>query len=434
MAQQNPTDKRKGPLSHGIDVINNAGDVRKAIQLARVATGLFNPWVLGVGAVLVFVVFFSVLTGGGTGSALDLGGGGSGGTTGNGGSAAGGTVGTEYGWPTTGRLTQGPLGASSHAKIWNDYGGQSVDIADAVGTKIYSTIKGTAQVLPCSGSCNTGYGNEVDLTGSIPAGSFTVKYGHFSKLSISSNSPVEPGTLLGYMGSTGDSTGPHLHFEFRNLSLAPSNIPLPITPSNCDSDDGIRGIPCIPGRVDFSITAPQPTTSPQDQYWFVLNRQTHREYLYKGEPRNKQDSILIRSMTVNPGVAGKTPTPLPTSPPGYWTINIASVDSPIKDGTHFLILNIPFENSKAGPIPYAQCPAEPGGQCDWSKTPGAFGLHGSSDQYPVDRANPNGTYGSGGCIRHYYTDIVWLWDTLNATINAHKYDMRYYIDDGWVDL
>ncbi|MCL5113933.1 MAG: peptidoglycan DD-metalloendopeptidase family protein [Patescibacteria group bacterium] len=331
-----------------------------------------------------------------------------------------------FGWPTSGTLTQGPQGGTDHkTNIYDLNSGkdQAVDIANTTGTPIYSTINGKVQkVTPCSGACNTGYGNEVDLVDAT--GKFTVIYGHFSDIVVSDNSIVAPGTLLGHMGSTGHSTGPHLHFEFRNLPLAPPNIPEAITPPDCDWDPATDiGIRCSPYSVYVSATTPSPPASPQDQYWLVLDRQSKEEYLYKGQPGNKDASTLIRSFMVNPGASGSTPTPLSNlvyPAREYWIINAAALDSPIPSDPHFLHLDIPFDNPNGGPTPYTEC----GGlQCRW--IPGTFGLHSSDMTHPV--VGP----GSSGCIRHYSQDIDYLWSLLQNIVNSREYSVRYYVKDGW---
>ena len=61
----------------------------------------------------------------------------------------------------------------------------------------------------------SGYGNAVIV--SHPGGLSTL-YGHLSKINVSSGQKIEPGTVIGNTGSTGNSTGPHVHFEVRQGS------------------------------------------------------------------------------------------------------------------------------------------------------------------------------------------------------------------------
>ncbi len=60
-----------------------------------------------------------------------------------------------------------------------------------------------------------GYGNMILI--SHPGGTSTL-YGHMSKINVKSGQMVEPGTVIGNVGSTGRSTGPHVHFEVRQGS------------------------------------------------------------------------------------------------------------------------------------------------------------------------------------------------------------------------
>ena len=77
-----------------------------------------------------------------------------------------------------------------------------------MGDPLYAADSG---VVTISG-WNGGYGILVELN---HGNSFVTRYGHFSQLAVGAGQTVHQGDLLGYCGSTGWSTGPHLHFEIR---------------------------------------------------------------------------------------------------------------------------------------------------------------------------------------------------------------------------
>ena len=91
-------------------------------------------------------------------------------------------------------------GAAMHAGI---------DLAGPSGTPIYATADG---VVRRSGWNSGGYGNliEVDHGRGIET-----RYGHLSRILVREGQPVKRGQLIGRMGSTGRSTGNHLHYEVR---------------------------------------------------------------------------------------------------------------------------------------------------------------------------------------------------------------------------
>ena len=101
-------------------------------------------------------------------------------------------------WPTTGhRITQ--------YFSWRHNG---VDIANKIGTPIYAADSGT--VIIARGGYNGGYGNTIVID---HGGGKRTRYGHASKLFVKVGDEVEKGENIAAMGSTGRSTGPHLHFE-----------------------------------------------------------------------------------------------------------------------------------------------------------------------------------------------------------------------------
>lgn len=85
-----------------------------------------------------------------------------------------------------------------------------LDFKAGYGTPIYAVNDGTVALAGRKG----GYGNFVQLNHGSGLGS---GYGHMSRIAVASGSRVRRGQIIGYVGSTGLSTGPHLHYElYRN--------------------------------------------------------------------------------------------------------------------------------------------------------------------------------------------------------------------------
>ena len=84
-----------------------------------------------------------------------------------------------------------------------------VDMAVPLGTEIYAPYDGTVIELQ---SKNTGYGNLIIIE--HEGGVFTY-YAHLSAFEVELEDTVTKDELIGYVGSTGRSTGPHLHYEIR---------------------------------------------------------------------------------------------------------------------------------------------------------------------------------------------------------------------------
>ena len=85
-----------------------------------------------------------------------------------------------------------------------------IDISNNTGTPIYAADKGT--VIRAQTSFD-GYGMNIVLKHSLPNGDIVYTlYGHLSGFKVSAGETVARGQLIGVMGSTGNSTGPHLHF------------------------------------------------------------------------------------------------------------------------------------------------------------------------------------------------------------------------------
>jgi len=90
-----------------------------------------------------------------------------------------------------------------------------IDIAGPYGAEIDAADGGIAYATPG----NSGYGNHVII---VHANGFTTLYGHMSGFAVGNGEVVVKGQRIGYEGSTGFSSGPHLHFEVR-LNNQPVN-------------------------------------------------------------------------------------------------------------------------------------------------------------------------------------------------------------------
>ena len=105
-------------------------------------------------------------------------------------------------WPTTGEVTS-PYGLRWGGTDFHP----GMDIANDMGTPIVATADG---VVEYAGWNSGGYGNMVDIN---HGNGIMTRYGHASQVVVSVGQQVKRGQLIAYMGSTGFSTGPHVHYE-----------------------------------------------------------------------------------------------------------------------------------------------------------------------------------------------------------------------------
>lgn len=110
-----------------------------------------------------------------------------------------------FGMPVNGRVTSS-FGLRLHPLLGFLRMHKGVDIGAPYGTPIYAANDG---VVTFAGR-NRGYGNFVKLN---HAGGVASGYGHMSRIAVSPGMRVGRGQVIGYVGSTGMSTGPHLHWE-----------------------------------------------------------------------------------------------------------------------------------------------------------------------------------------------------------------------------
>ena len=104
----------------------------------------------------------------------------------------------DFMWPTSGYISQG---------YW--YMHRAVDIANAVGVAIRAADGG---YVTFTGWTDVGYGYLVVID---HGNGYQTYYAHLSDIFVTEGQVVSGGEIIGAMGSTGNSTGPHLHFEIR---------------------------------------------------------------------------------------------------------------------------------------------------------------------------------------------------------------------------
>ncbi|MBX3593480.1 MAG: M23 family metallopeptidase [Sphingomonas sp.] len=120
--------------------------------------------------------------------------------------------------PASGRISSG-FGLRRHPVLGFARMHKGMDIAAAYGSPIRAANDGTVAFAGRSG----GYGNFVRLNHN---GGMGTGYGHMSRIAVRAGQRVSRGQVIGYVGSTGLSTGPHLHYElYRNgVAINPRSI------------------------------------------------------------------------------------------------------------------------------------------------------------------------------------------------------------------
>ncbi|WP_214729192.1 M23 family metallopeptidase [Exiguobacterium sp. s168] len=108
--------------------------------------------------------------------------------------------------PTAGTVTQG-YGSAGGENGYTFHNG--IDFGGPVGTPIVAAATGT--VITASGGGP--YGNHVMIAHQLNGKTYTTVYAHMSSLNVHAGQRVSQGQQIGALGSTGNSTGPHLHFE-----------------------------------------------------------------------------------------------------------------------------------------------------------------------------------------------------------------------------
>ena len=110
------------------------------------------------------------------------------------------------------------FGMRTHPVLGGRRAHKGVDLAMPTGSPIYATADGVIS----RADWYSGYGLYVAIE---HGGELQTRYGHMSRLNVEAGQQVKKGDIIGYVGTTGRSTGPHLHYEVRIAGEAVNPVP-----------------------------------------------------------------------------------------------------------------------------------------------------------------------------------------------------------------
>lgn len=120
--------------------------------------------------------------------------------------------------PVEGMKLTSDFGMRNHPVLGGRRAHKGVDLAAPSGTPIRASADG----IVGRADWFSGYGLYVSLE---HGGNIETRYGHMSRLNVAAGQQVHKGDIIGYVGTTGRSTGPHLHYEVRIAGVAVNPIP-----------------------------------------------------------------------------------------------------------------------------------------------------------------------------------------------------------------
>ena len=127
-----------------------------------------------------------------------------------------------------------------------------IDIAAPLGTPIFATHTGTITQVQFS---DTGFGNMIHLSGEGMDGEeVVVLFAHLDQIHVTNGQEVTQGDLIATVGSSGDSTGPHLHLEVirQNPTMHLNPLFAVITWTDDDGNENFRPLPGEGGLTQFN--------------------------------------------------------------------------------------------------------------------------------------------------------------------------------------
>ena len=150
--------------------------------------------------------------------------------------------------PVSGRVTSG-FGARFHPILGYRRMHSGLDLAATYGSPIHAAADGRIVAAGWHG----GYGRMVEIA---HAGGIQTMYGHMSRIAAAAGTFVRQGQVIGYVGSTGLSTGPHLHYEVlkNGRPVNPTSVKLGGAPAQLQGEKlhqfqgTLRKLLLIPGQ------------------------------------------------------------------------------------------------------------------------------------------------------------------------------------------
>ncbi len=132
-------------------------------------------------------------------------------------------------YPLSGPRISSDYGLRKHPKLGVTRHHDGIDLAAPNGTPVRAISDGIVVFADPRG----GYGNLIVLA---HPGGLTSHYGHLQSIGVAPGTRIKAGQLIGRVGSTGISTGPHLHFEIRTNGIA--GDPEKLIPGLADLGEG----------------------------------------------------------------------------------------------------------------------------------------------------------------------------------------------------
>ncbi len=120
--------------------------------------------------------------------------------------------------PLSGARLSSGYGMRNHPVLRQRRRHNGVDLAAPTGTPVYATADGLVERADWFSS----YGLYISID---HGADLETRYAHMSRLAVAAGEQVKKGDVIGYVGSTGRSTGPHLHYEVRVDGVAVNPIP-----------------------------------------------------------------------------------------------------------------------------------------------------------------------------------------------------------------